>query len=68
MTIDERVVYSLDIKDLDENLKYFAEVIGLENVQKLILGVGGSRFYIPKPDMFKVRALEKHLQKNRKNL
>lgn len=65
MTIEERVVNSIDIKDLDENLQYFAEVIGLENVRKLILEVGGSRFYIPKPDKFKTKALGKHLLNNR---
>ena len=64
MNIEERVVYSLDIKDLDEELQYFAETIGLENVQKLILAVGGNRFYIPKPDNFKVKALEKYIINN----
>lgn len=61
MTIEERIINSLDIKDLDEELQFFAEVIGFENVQKLILAVGGNRFYIPKPDKFKTKALEKYI-------
>lgn len=63
-TTDERILAEIEESDLDENLQFFAEIIGIDNVKLLIQNAGGARFYIPKPDKFKTKALEKYLQKN----
>ena len=64
MTTDERILDEIEECDLDENLQFFAEIIGLDNVKLLIRNAGGARFYIPKTDKFKTKALEKYLHKN----
>ena len=68
MDTDAKILEFVTEDDLNENLKYYAELIGLENVKALMLYAGGGHIYIPQPDTFKVTAVKKYLLENRNKI
>lgn len=68
MNTDEKILQLVTKEDLNENLQYYADLIGLENLKLLMIYAGGGHIYIPQPDTFKVAALKKYLTENRNNI
>lgn len=62
MDTEDKILERIDISDLPEEMKYFAEFIGLETVKTLMKISGGSRVSIPMASSFKMIALERYLK------
>ncbi len=68
MDVEEKILSYLEIADLPEDMQYFAECLGMDNIKKLMRYGGGFRISIPLPKSYKAVALEKHLRSIGKKL
>lgn len=62
MDVEDKILSFIDVEHLPEDMRYFANFIGIENIKTMMKCGGGFRVTIPQPRSFVKIALEQHLR------
>lgn len=64
VNLEKQIANNIELEDLNDELRYVAEYIGIEKVRQIIKVAGGIRLYIPSIDKFKNKFIEKDIKEN----